>query len=159
MTDLSTIHKRNVVLMKLSGLSLSHLLSKVSQETALTFRDGPDGWTTLEVLCHLRDFDGYFRHRAQMMLDQDHPELPAYDHEAIAIESAYNEQSLETALAEFEASREITREFFKNLSDEDWTRTGIHPERGHFTMTDAVMQIGLHDLVHLEQITRILKQS
>lgn len=35
-------------------------------------------------------------------------------------------------------------------------RAGIHPKRGHFTMTDAVIQVGHHDCMHLEQITRIL---
>ena len=41
----------------------------------------------------------------------------------------------------------------------DWERGGVHPERDNFTMTDAVMQVGLHDLDHLEQITRVLAQG
>jgi len=46
--------------------------------------------------------------------------------------------------------------FFASLTPEQWARDGVHPEREGFTMTDAVMQVGLHDLDHLEQITRIL---
>jgi len=54
------------------------------------------------------------------------------------------------------ASRARFIAFFQSLSGEQWARAGIHPEKGDFTMTDALMQVSSHDLVHLEQIARIL---
>ncbi len=161
MSTLPQVRKNHINLMTRTAETISHLLHGVSQETATTNRDlndGDKGWTTLEVLCHLHDFDGYFRGRAEMMRVQDHPDLPAYDHEAIAIESAYNKQELSTMLAKFCTSRQQTIAFFQNLSDEEWQRAGNHPERDSFTMTDAVMQVGLHDVGHLEQMMRIIKQ-
>jgi hypothetical protein len=155
------IHKANVHNMRLSCDILEHIFANVTQEDAMTYRDlndGDKGWTALEVLCHLRDFDTIFYTRAVMMIEQDYPRLPAYDHEAMAIERQYNGQDVRQVCAEFRASRERTREFFKSLTPEQWERAGIHPESGHFTMTNAVLQVAGHDVNHLEQITRILMQ-
>jgi len=159
MTVTSKAHKRHILLMQNSLKILGYILSNITQETATSFRDGPEGWTVLEVLCHLRDFDGFFHHRAIMMLQEDYPALPAYDHEALAIERAYNRQNLKQVYAELQQSRQILVDFFSHLTSEQWERAGVHPERGHFTMTDAVMQIGLHEVNHIEQITRILAEA
>lgn len=162
MTDMTTIHQRHIVLMQRTCDTLVNIFATVSQEQATTRRDpndGDKGWTALEVLCHLRDFDGFFRKRAEMMVNQEHPDLPAHDHEALAIERNYNSQVLATVVDELVASRQQTAAFFQGLSDAAWARTGVHPERGHFTMTDSVMQVGTHDALHLEQITRILASA
>ena len=156
MAEMTNIRQRHTYLMKRNIEVIEHVLANVSQAQATTYRDGDEGWTTLEVLCHLRDFDEIFLSRARMMLEQDYPQLPAYDHEAMAIEDAYNDQDLAEVLASFQASRRESIAFFRNLSDDEWARSGVHPEKGHFTMTDAVMQVGIHDVTHLEQMTRIL---
>ncbi len=156
MSQMTQIRKRHIRLMKITCETIGHIIKSVDQEQATTLSDGPDGWTTLEVMAHLRDFDGYFRNRAVMMLEQDHPELPAYDHEALAIERNYNDQSLTQVFTEFVQSRGKTVEFFERLTPDQWERAGNHPERESFSMTDAVMQVGLHDANHIEQITRIL---
>lgn len=142
--------------------TLRHVLAPVSQTNATTLRDrsdGDKGWTVVEVLCHLRDFDRVFRSRAEMMRDQEYPTLPAYDHEQMAREGNYNSQQLTTVLAELTRSRQETIALFEQLNDEQWARAGVHPERGHFTMVDAALQVGMHDVIHIEQITRILFQN
>lgn len=156
---LSVIQRQHIGLMQKTLRLWQNVIAGVSQEQATTLRDGPDGWTTLEVLCHVRDFDEFFMGRAQMMLEQDNPELPAYDHEAIAIERRYNEQDLQQVLKELAAVRMSFIKFFLKLDEAQWARFGIHPERGHFTMTDAVIQVGHHDVNHLEQVTRILNPT
>ncbi|MGB1285671.1 MAG: DinB family protein [Aggregatilineales bacterium] len=153
------VRRTHVRLMRLSLETLEHILKNTTQEQATTLRDGLEGWTILEVVCHLRDFDGFFYDRAVMMVEQDNPQLPAHDHEALAIERDYNSQNLAYAFDELKQSRERFREFFKNLTAEQWERAGIHPEKGHFTITDAAIQVGMHDVTHLEQITRILEQE
>ena len=159
MTTMTQVRERHISMMQKTLEVIGNVLKNVSQEQATILHDGPDGWTILEVLCHLRDFDGYFHGRAVMMLEQDHSQLPAYDHEALAIEREYNSQDMAYVFYELKESREGFVEFFQQLSDEQWERTGVHPERGSFTMTDALMQVGLHDLTHIEQITRILEEE
>ncbi len=159
MTDLTDLRKRHVRLMRQTCDLLGHLLTAVDQTAATTLRDahdGPKGWTVLEVVCHLRDYDGIFRARAQRMLAEEYPALAPSDHKALAVERAYNAQDLRQVYAELVESRQETIELFKGLDEEDWARAGLHPERGHFTLTDAAVQVGTHDVIHLEQITRIL---
>ncbi len=153
------IYTHHIKLMQQSCATLNHILRSVSQEDATTYRDNGAGWTALETLGHIRDFDGFFRERAQMMIKQQHPTLPAYDHDALVIERQYNQQNLQTVLDELNESRTQTIEFFKSLNNTQWQMTGIHPERERFDMIDAVIQIGLHDCDHLEQITRILSEK
>jgi hypothetical protein len=142
--------------------TLRHVLANVSQEIATTLRDAHDGdkgWTVLEVLCHLRDYDNIFRMRAERIRCREYPELPFYDHLELAQEKHYNDQVLASVIEEFSNSRRQTIDFFEQLSDNHWQRAGVHPERGHFTLVDAALQIGLHDTIHIEQITRILFQN
>ena len=160
--DIVKLRRRHIQLMEQTLATLTHVLAGVDQTTATTLRDahdGPKGWTVLEVLCHLRDYDRIFRRRAELMVAQELPALPGYDHEQLAVDNAYNQQDLRQVLGELTASRHATVVFFTGLDDAQWERAGIHPERGHFTMLDAVVQVGTHDVTHLEQITRILFQN
>jgi uncharacterized damage-inducible protein DinB len=156
------IRSRHLYLIETTCKIYGHVLSTITQEQAQTWRDqndAPNGWTVLEVLGHVTDFDEFFYGRAVMMRDQDNPSLPAYDHNALAVERGYNTQDVQAVYARFVQSRTQFIEFFKQLSDEQWERTGIHPERGHFTMWDALMQISTHDTRHLEQMTRIIADA
>jgi len=153
------VQKRQVFAMRLSCKIVGNLLERVSAEDARRLRDGPDGWSIVEIVCHLRDFDEIFRARAQMMRAQDKPQLPAYDHEAMARDRGYQAQDLRAAFQSLQESRQRTVDFFKSLSPQEWQRDGVHPERDSFTMVDAAMQVPLHDLDHIEQMTRVLAQA
>ncbi len=159
MTTFVDVRKRSIRMMRLSCQTLNNLLANVSQQTATTLRDGPAGWTTLEVVCHVRDFDNFFMDRCQRMLDGTYPNLPAYDHEQLAIDHSYNTQDLRTALSTLSEHRAAFAQFFETLTEAQWELAGVHPEYGHWTMTTALMQVPSHDLVHLEQITRILSRQ
>ena len=91
------------------------------------------------------------------IVEQDYPDLPAWDHEQMAIDRRYSEQNLFAVYEQLCASRNQFLTFFGELNAEQWERAGNHPEREYpFTMTDALMQLAVHDTNHTEQITRIL---
>lgn len=159
MAEFSDIRRRHIALMTTTADIVGHILKNVTAEQATSLHDGPEGWTILEILCHLRDFDIIFRERAQAMLAGNHPTLPPFDHEAMAVEKAYNEEDFAYAYDGFRFSRSQTKDFFASLADEQWDNSGIHPERGEFSMTDAVIQVSHHDVSHIEQITRMLEQE
>ena len=155
------VRRAHIRLMRYNVATLGHIVSQLSQGDATTFRDSGDGWTVLEVLCHIRDFDGFFRQRVDMMLNQEHPTLPAFDHDQIAIDNDYNSQDLATVMQELSASRaEFVSQFYElDETPEKWLRSGVHPEAGDWTILDSLIQVGHHDANHIEQITRILSEK
>ena len=60
------IRKRNLYIAHTTVQTLGHLIHIINPDNARTYRDGGEGWTVLEVLCHLRDGDEMFYRRAQM---------------------------------------------------------------------------------------------
>ncbi len=153
------VRQRHLKMMATTCAVLQNIVRNLAPGRATSLRDGPQGWNTVEILCHLRDFDTIFRERAALMLQQDSPALPAYDHEALVIERAYAKQNLHTVLAELVASRQKSQEFFGALTEAQWNRPGLHAEYGQITLNYIVVQFGTHDLDHIEQITRILSAA
>jgi uncharacterized damage-inducible protein DinB len=155
----TNVRRKHITLMQRTLDTLGSVIQYITPEQASELTDGPDGWSVLEVLCHLRDFDEIFFRRARRILNEDYPSLAHYDHGALAEERRYREQDLTQVYVDLVKSRREFVEFFLDLTPEQWDRAGRHPEYGHYTLTDAVMQVGHHDANHIEQITRILSQT
>jgi hypothetical protein len=136
---------------------LGAVLRGVDQDSATGPRDGADGWTTLEVLCHLRDFELIWQARANRILTDDRPDLPAFDVAGLVIEKAYAQQDLTDVWAERTRLRQETVASLEGLTDEQWNRAGIHPRFGEMTLSDMAKQLTTHDVDHIEQIVRILE--
>ena len=135
------------------------ILQATSQEDATTYRDGGDGWTVLEVLCHLRDYDALFVDRAQVTLTQEFGDLPNPDPDKLAADNRYNEQDLQQVFDEWVDNRRKYLALLETVNEEDWERPARHPRRGPFTLNDQVLLAAWHDVNHLEQITRTLNEK
>lgn len=144
-------------LMTLTLSILNTLLSNLDPQLAKDQREKPEGWNVTEVLCHLRDFDAIFRTRALQILAKDYPTLEPFDQDQLATDRDYASQDLQQVLKEFSDSRQQTLEVFSKLKPAELLRSGLHPERGDFTLLNQLMQEGIHDTLHIHQITRILK--
>lgn len=141
------------------GLQIVHsVLSGVSSEDAATFRDGGTGWTILEVMGHLRDYEGIFHQRASMSVEEDLPQLPNPNPDTLASENHYNEQDLQTVYRAWEERRGKFLAYLESLDETGWTRVGEHPRRGKMTVQDQLALTAWHDVNHIEQITRILAE-
>ena len=66
--------------------TLAALLSGTTQAEALTARGGDEGWSIVEVLCHLRDAEEFSLQRITRMRDQDNPNILPYNQEQLAVE-------------------------------------------------------------------------
>lgn len=138
---------------------LGMVLDGVTQEQSETVRDGADGWTVLEIMCHVRDYQEIFMGRAQRMVNEDNPTLKPYDaaaREAMIIERDYAHQNLFDVWQDYVATRHQLIEWMESLEDADLDRTGDHPMTGKIAVATSIFHTILHDADHTEQIARIL---
>jgi len=137
---------------------VGHIVENTSQADASTYRDGGDGWTVVEVVCHLRDWEILFLERARMTMTQEFPTLPNPNPTEAALEREYNTQNLQSVYAEWQRNRDLFLNFLDSIAETDWERAADHPVRGHFTLNDQLLLTAWHDVNHIEQITHILDE-
>jgi DinB superfamily len=135
---------------------LDSTLRDLTTEQASTLRDGPDGWSVLLIVCHLRDYEIAWRERTEAILAHDHPVFTTFDHMALVETNQYARQDLHAVLRDLAERRAALIARIEPLDDAQWLRSGAHPEQGPGTLLDIAINAGLHDLDHLEQITRCL---
>lgn len=121
-----------------------------------TYRDSGTGFTALEVLCHLRDYEQIFIERSHITVEQERGTIPFRDPDEWAAEGRYNEQSPDAVLAEWKKRRAEFLAYLRERSEADWQRIALHPTRGEMTLFDQVSLSAMHDTLHMEQLTRIL---
>lgn len=132
------------------------LLAGVTQEQATSLRDGDDGWSVLYIMCHLRDVEAIFTQRARDLLERPEPIFQVTPNEELIARGDYGAQSLRAVLAEYTARRAAFIALLEPLTDDQWLRSGSHPDQGPATLLDVAINSGLHDVDHQEQIIRCL---
>lgn len=99
-------------------------LQGISEEQSLHSYE-PGKWTMREVLNHVNDGERVFLYRAFWFAREYQDALPSFDQD-LAVESAKaNNTSWADLVEEFRTIRLSTISFFKGLSDEAWSRTGV----------------------------------
>ena len=124
-------------------------------EDDLRRRPSPDGWSALEVCCHLRDHAEIEGQRVRLLVEEDEPTLVPWDQEELARERDYahdDPRRVVTALRAFWGGLAYQLE---GLSDEQWQRAGTHPEVGRVTVRSRAEQQVAHAEAHLEQLQAI----
>jgi uncharacterized damage-inducible protein DinB len=134
------------------------MLQGIPADDLRTYRDGGAGWTVLEVLCHLRDFDEVFVQRLRLTVEQEQAALPVPNPDQWAVERRYNEQDLHQVLDAWSQNRDSLLTDMNGLFENDWARKAVHPVRGLMTATDQLLLMTWHDWNHTEQIVKILWQ-
>lgn len=135
---------------------LGVIVRGVDQQRARQATDGPDGWSVLEVMCHLNDYETIFFDRARQIVETDLPKFGTVDHEALVTINDYAGQDFAGVLASYSAKRRVYVDFLRQLSADQWQRRGIHPSWGEITLVEHVINTTLHDVNHIEQIIKAL---
>jgi hypothetical protein len=135
---------------------LTSILHGITQEQAATLRDGEDGWSVLFIICHMRDLEAVYHGRATDLLADEPVFRVSPSNDELAAMNNYAGQDAGQALAEYVSRRRETIAVLEALSDEQWALTGVHPTQGPATMLDVAINIGLHDVDHIEQVIRCL---
>ena len=128
------------------------LAATISAEQSL-HRYAPGKWSIRELLNHVSDTERVFLYRALWFARGFETPLPSFDQEVAVPFAAADQFSWASHVEEFRAVRMATLAFFRNLSAEAWTRTGIASGNPVTVRALAYIIAG-----HLAHHTAILRQ-
>jgi len=104
-------------------------------------------WSTLEVVCHLADFEPILADRVKRIISHDKPLLFGADEKLFARSLAYEERELEDELKLIELTRKQLARILAKLPAESFQRPGVHSERGLVTL-EQMLQITTKHIPH-----------
>src|SRR4051812_35540335 len=115
----------------------------------LLARPVPGKWSTLEVVCHIADFDIVGADRIKRVIAQNEPTLPDGDEKAFADALRYHDRELEEELQIIGAIRASTTRILRTLKDDDFARIGTHTAAGPLTLAQLVERMAKHIRHHV----------
>ena len=118
----------------------------------LTARSVPGKWSTLEVICHLADFEIVYADRIKRVIAENEPTLFGGDPNAFAARLAYHDRQVEEELQLIELVRKQVARILRTLKPEDLQRRGIHSESGPLTLETLLQRITGHIPHHVRFI-------
>src|SRR2546429_9291312 len=95
----------------------------------LRSRPVPGKWSTLEVVCHLADFDPILADRMKRVIAEERPTLLGADENRFAAALAYHDRDLEEELAIIDRTRSQLARILRKLPEDALARVGVHNER------------------------------
>jgi uncharacterized damage-inducible protein DinB len=127
--------------------SLRQAVAGLSREQLLA-RPVAGKWSTLEVVCHLTDFEPIMADRMKRVIAEEKPQLIGADENRFAATLAYHERDVEEELAIMERTRSQMARILRTLQSDALQRAGVHNERGPLTLenllTTAINHIPHH---------------
>lgn len=125
-------------------------------EKELAWRPAADKWSIKEVLAHLADGEVVLGARVRFVAAMENPPLPGYDQDLFVTQLGIEKAKSKELLRAFEAMRELNVALLRRLPKEAFARVGMHAERGPESIQKMVGMYAGHDLVHEEQIERVI---
>jgi len=100
--------------------------------------------STLQVVCHLADFDPIIADRMKRVIAEDRPQLLGADENKFAAALAYHDRDLEEELTIIERTRSQMARILRKLPAEALQRIGVHNERGPRTLEQLLTGATAH---------------
>jgi hypothetical protein len=116
------------------------------------YREG--GWTVRQVVHHYADSHANSYIRVKLALTEDAPTITAYD-EAAWARLADSRMPVEVSLPFIEAVHVRLVALLESMSEADYARTFVHPERGAVTLANNLALYAWHSRHHVAHITRL----
>lgn len=117
-------------------------------------RSAEDGWTPRQIVHHLADSEMNGATRVRMLVALDKPTIQGYDEKLFADRLRHYDQPIEPSLETIRWVRASTVPLLEAMTDDEWTRAGVHTERGSYTAEDWLELQAPHAHDHAAQIRR-----
>jgi len=121
----------------------------------LAARPIPGKWSTLEVICHLADFEIVGADRIKRVIAENEPTLLGGDEKLFAARLAYDKRNSEEELLLIETIRKQVARILGSLKADDFQRRGIHSEVGPLTLEAFVQR----NTVHIPHHVRFIEEK
>lgn len=107
-------------------------------DSQLHMRCAPGTWSTLEVVCHIADFEVVYAERLRRILAEFEPTLFNGEPDDFERSLLYDTRDLEEELTLISSIRRQTHRILQGLPEEVWLRKGIHNIAGPLTFRQIV---------------------
>jgi uncharacterized damage-inducible protein DinB len=131
--------------------SLRQSVKGMSREQILA-RPVPGKWSTLEVVCHLADFDPIIADRMKRVIAEEKPALVGADENRFAAALHYHDRDLEEELTIIDRTRSQMARILRKLPADALQRIGNHNERGPLTLEQLLTSATNHIPHHVKFI-------
>lgn len=111
-------------------------------------------WSAAQNIHHLVDSHMNSYIRCRLMVTEEEPPLKPYDQDRWAVLPDATAVDVTPSLLILRGLHARWAQFYTALAEEDWGRTGSHPERGIVTIENQLQMYARHGLAHVEQIRR-----
>jgi len=126
--------------------ALRQAVAGMTREQQLA-RPIPGKWSTLEVVCHLADFDPILTDRMKRIIALDRPPLISADENCYAAALAYQERDIDEELTIIERNRGQMARILRTMPATVMGRVGVHSERGPLTL-EQVLAMAIRHIPH-----------
>jgi hypothetical protein len=128
-------------------------------DNLLRARSGPDEWSALDVLIHLRASDELLTARIYQLAVRDGVPLADLDERRWAELGRYALQPVDESLRSLATRRRELLTMLRLLPDAIWRHRGQHETRGALTLTDVVRHLAEHEAGHRAQLEAALGRA
>lgn len=104
-------------------------------------------WSTLEVVCHIADYEPILADRMKRIISHDQPTLQGADENLFARCLCYHDRDVEEELNVIEWTRRQMARILKQVPTEAFQRQGIHTERGPITL-QRILELTVRHIPH-----------
>jgi uncharacterized damage-inducible protein DinB len=131
-----------------AGPELLRQVTRGLNRQQLVARPVPGKWSTLEVICHIADFEIVYADRMKRVIAENEPTMFGGDPDVFAARLAYQARELEEELRLIEAVRAQAARVLRALDDADFARVGKHSEAGPLSLANLLQRVTNHVTHH-----------
>jgi hypothetical protein len=107
-------------------------------------------WSTLEVVCHVADFEIVTADRIKRVIAEERPTLPDGDENLFAKGLVYHDRELQDELQVIGSIRAQVSRILRTLTEADFDRIGNHTAAGPLTLAQLVERGANHIKHHVK---------
>lgn len=120
------------------------------------WKQNPDKWCLLEIICHLFDEEREdFHTRVKHILERPELALNPINPPGWVTERKYIEQNYDLILNNFLEERKKSVEWLSELDSQNWNNINVHPKLGNLSANMILANWLAHDYLHIRQIIRL----